>query len=191
MDGMATQNQHPNSSADGIGKPPVQKPDNNSSNIGGNKVSEHTHQPNWASKLLVLVLIVVSVVIVMSFAPVAFRNASETVTLTKNDQFQAVFLNNGQVYFGKLSDIDDEYVLLEDIYYLQINQQVQPRQGSSGADNPEVSLVKLGDELHGPEDEMFIVRDKIVFWENLKPEGSQVSDAIKRHKNGETDDPAN
>jgi len=37
-----------------------------------------------------------------------------------------VFLANGQVYFGKLGATGDEYVSLTDVFYLRIQQQLQP-----------------------------------------------------------------
>jgi hypothetical protein len=44
----------------------------------------------------------------------------------------------------------------------------------------DISLVKLGCELHGPEDEMLINRSQIVFWENLKEDG-QVTQAVAEY----------
>ena len=100
----------------------------------------------------------------------------------KSKQFQAVFLTNGQVYFGKFADINSGYVKLTDIYYLQVQQTVQPSSSSSNQ-QPQVSLAKLGGELHGPEDEMFVSRQQVLFWENLKPSG-KVSQAIASYKAG-------
>jgi hypothetical protein len=45
------------------------------------------------------------------------------------------------------------------------------------------SLVKLGEELHGPEDEMVINNEHIIFTERLKAD-SQVVSAIAEHKSG-------
>jgi hypothetical protein len=42
--------------------------------------------------------------------------------------------------------------------------------------------VKLGSELHGPQDAMFIDSDKVMFWENMKDD-SKVVQAIHQHKN--------
>lgn len=103
----------------------------------------------------------------------------------KGKQYQAVFLTNGQVYFGKVSKVDGSYVKLNDIYYLQVSnsnstQTVQPKD-SSAANNQSVSLAKLGGELHGPEDAMYINRDQVLFWENLKNDG-KVADAISKYK---------
>jgi hypothetical protein len=38
--------------------------------------------------------------------------------------------------------------------------------------------VKLGNEIHGPEQEMQISSSQVIFWENLKNDG-KVVDAIK------------
>ncbi len=101
----------------------------------------------------------------------------------ENDKYQAVFLNGGQVYFGQVTDLNSEYLRLVDIYYLRVNQQVQPAEGEQPQvpSDGDISLVKLGCELHGPKDEMLINRDQIIFWENLKEEG-QVSEAIATFK---------
>jgi hypothetical protein len=39
----------------------------------------------------------------------------------KNDKYQAIFLADGQIYFGKLSGINDKYLKMTDVYYLQSN----------------------------------------------------------------------
>ncbi len=91
-------------------------------------------------------------------------------------KYQAVFLNGGQVYFGHIKTLSSKYLRIDNIYYLRVNQQVQPNQTNTQTAN-DVSLVKLGCELHGPDDEMVVNRDQIIFWENLKTDG-QVAKAI-------------
>ncbi len=100
-------------------------------------------------------------------------------------EYQAVFLSNGQVYFGKLEKNHYGYVL-RDIYYLKTAQNIQPATSEQGSSTPNSSdsqqtlqLVKLGSEVHGPEDAMYIDRDKIMFWENLKSD-SKVVQTIKQ-----------
>jgi hypothetical protein len=97
----------------------------------------------------------------------------------KKGQYQAVFLSNGQVYFCKLSNASATYIDCTDIYYLQVQQSVQP--ADKNAQTPQVSLAKLGSELHGPEDQMKINRDQVLFWENLK-DNSKVVEAIKKNQ---------
>jgi hypothetical protein len=102
----------------------------------------------------------------------------------KGGQYQAVFLTNGQVYFGKVSDINGSYVKVSDIYYLQVQQSVQPddkTKTSTSSDSSQVSLAKLGSELHGPEDTMYVSRQQVLFWENLKNDGKVVQ-AINSYK---------
>lgn len=86
-------------------------------------------------------------------------------------KWQAVFLSNGQVYFGHLNPSFGKYVKLSNIYYLQVTQQLQPP-GQQPV--PDIRLVKLGGELHGPEDTMYILRDQILFWEYLKADSRVV-----------------
>lgn len=150
---------------------------------GGSRLLDGT----LGSKVLVLTLIVASIAVTLAFALNIWRSFSAS-SLVKGDKYQAVFLDNGQVYFGHLDSVNSEYVRLTDIFYLQVEQQIQPDQDSSTdeSDTPQqqISLAKLGNELHGPEDEMFVLRSKIVFWENLKDDG-QVTQAIKNFKSGQ------
>lgn len=90
--------------------------------------------------------------------------------LVDTGKYQAVFLNGGQVYFGKIADVNDKFISLADIYYLQVNQSVQP--GSKQSNN-NFTLTKLGCELHRPQDVMVINQAQVIFWENLKDDSSQ------------------
>jgi hypothetical protein len=96
------------------------------------------------------------------------------------DKYQAVFLNGGQVYFGKIIALNNDYLTLSNIYYLRVNQQVQP-----GQENQEnnFTLAKLGCELHRPQDVMLINKEQVIFWENLKDEdgANTVPGAIKSY----------
>ncbi len=105
--------------------------------------------------------------------------ANSGVKLNK-DGYQAVFMDNNQVYFGKISKIDQKQIVLDNIYYLQV-QQVQPKPESDT--QGKLTLVKLGNEIHGPEDQMSINADHVMFWENLRDEGKVVQ-AIKQYEAG-------
>ena len=139
------------------------------------------HGGGMLSKTLAWLLVVVSVVVLGWFASKAYGTLTAN-TSVKSKQFQAVFLTNGQVYFGKLTQLSGSYVKLTNIYYLQVQQTVQPKDQSS-ANNQQVSLAKLGGELHGPEDVMYVNRDQVLFWENLKDSG-KVTTAIKNYQSG-------
>ncbi len=103
-----------------------------------------------------------------------------------SSKYQAVFFTNGQVYFGKLQAYNGEYIKLKDIYYLQTQaseevDQKNPQQTSTAQNG--VQLIKLGDEVHGPEDEMVISKSQVLFYENLKSDGT-VAQSIEKHKSG-------
>jgi len=128
-------------------------------------------------------LFIVIAIVVLAGIGLIFKDKIKSGLEGRNQAisgYQAVFLSNGQVYFGKLSDAKDTYVTLRDIYYLQVVQQQQQLQGQQAApgQQPQVSLVKLGNELHGPADVMKINRSQILFYEDLKTD-SQVVKAIK------------
>ena len=131
------------------------------------------------AKILGILLIIVSVCVIAWFGTMAYSSLRADAAV-KSSEYQAVFLTNGQVYFGKFSHVSSSYVELTKIFYLQVQQQVQPGSTTTNNSQQQVSLAKLGGELHGPEDEMFISRDQILFWENLKPSG-KVSTAIANY----------
>jgi hypothetical protein len=134
------------------------------------------------SKVLAVLLILVALSALGWFITHALGTATAD-SVVKSNEYQAVFLTNGQVYFGKVTKTDNSYVKLTDIYYLQVQQTVQPKDSSAAAaaNNQQVSLAKLGGELHGPEDVMYVSRQQVLFWENLKNDG-KVAKAISDYK---------
>lgn len=90
----------------------------------------------------------------------------------------AILLDDRQAYFGSIANETREQILLRDIYYLRLegtslNEALDPQK--------EVPLIKLGNELHGPEDWMEINRDHIVLIEKLKEDG-KVAKAIRAYQ---------
>jgi FlaG/FlaF family flagellin (archaellin) len=95
-----------------------------------------------------------------------------------SSKLQAVFLSNDQVYFGHISELNGKFVALNNIYYLQ-TQNSGTTTTTTSSNN--VSLVKLGCELHKPYDRMIINRSEVEFWENLQSDG-QVANAVKQYQ---------
>lgn len=120
----------------------------------------------WLAIAVVVLIVIAAVIYFFSYS---FKN---------ENNYQAVFLSNGQVYFGKLSKENSQYPVLRDIYYLQVNQSPQPITSTNSSN---INIVKLGAELHGPEDEMRINRSQILFIEDLRPD-SKVLEAIRQFK---------
>ena len=106
------------------------------------------------------VLVVANFVLVLALIFLVIRTGSDIDnfdSIVDSNTYQAIFLDNSQIYFGYLKNADSDYVVLSDVYYVKVNE------GGTG------QLVKLGvGEPHGPKDEMIINQDHILFWENLK-----------------------
>lgn len=151
-------------------------------------------QPTIQSKIAVVLVTVAAILVIGAFLAGLLVEDNSASSMVKTNQRQAVFLSNDQVYFGDITKINDDLLVLENVYYLQVNQQIQPdqenAQGARQQQQPQVSLTQLGNELHGPEDKMFITPDKVVFWENLKPDG-QVSQAIKQNEQNQQNQQSN
>ncbi len=88
-------------------------------------------------------------------------------------EYQAVFLDNGQVFFGKLEKGGSDHPLLREVYY--IGQQASP-------DGKQVAniLLKRGGEWHGP-DSMYLTKNHIVIIEPVSAT-SRVAELIKELK---------
>lgn len=132
--------------------------------------------------LLASIAILLVALIIYSATVGSGRSISSQI---KKNQYQAIFLNSadGQVYFGKLSEFNRDYYKLTDIYYVRVNQ-VQPDKNTTTTQQ-NISLAKLGSEIHGPEDVMYVNRDSVMFWENLKEDG-QVVKAIREYQKNPT-----
>jgi hypothetical protein len=102
------------------------------------------------------------------------RTASLSAAAAANpNQYYAVLLTNGSVYFGHLEGLGSSYPVLRDVYYVQT------------ATNPETKavssvLVKRGKEWHGP-DRMVINETSIVFVEPVGAD-SKVAQLIAESK---------
>ncbi len=107
--------------------------------------------------------------------------SAQDIPTSKANVIQAVFLSDGQVYFGKIENHNHRFAKLRNVYYLKQGSALQQdsEQGAS-VSSQNLNLVKLGGEVHGPEDEMFIAKDKILFIENLKGNSAVVA-AIKKN----------
>ncbi len=127
--------------------------------------------------IVTLILVVVIVVVCWMM----FGDKLMSKTSVDTEKYQAVFLNSGQVYFGKITE-QHKWLVLTNVYYLQRSNAAPLQEGAAAAPTEsDFKLVKLGSELHGPEDAMYIERSNVWFWENMK-EDSKVLQAIKQYQ---------
>jgi len=136
----------------------------------------------WIVIILVLALLIVTIFNgLFSGSTKNFGRLSNWADFSK---YQAVFLSNGQVYFGKVTDVNNQTLVLENIYYLRSAGNLQVSSNDNVTTTPATdnfSLVKLGNELHGPEDKMSINLPQVLFVEDLKAQ-SKVVEAIRAYE---------
>jgi hypothetical protein len=89
------------------------------------------------------------------------------------NRWQAVFLSNGQVYFGHLTVASEEFYELREAFYIRESPPAQEGQP------PTREVRALSSEFHQPENRMLIRKDEVLLVENLLPD-SDVAEAIER-----------
>lgn len=112
----------------------------------------------------------------LAFAAAFFITQSWDFTIPTfgRAQYQAVFLANGQTYFGRFYDRIGGYAKIEGVYYLQ-----QAQADSSAA--PDTKLVRLGSELHGPAPRVLVPKSAILFVEDLS-DASPIGQFMRRDR---------
>jgi len=107
-------------------------------------------------------------------------------------RYQAVYLTNDNVYFGKVEILVNGDIFLTDVFRVQAaattsNAQEDNSSSSTGARDTgastgDIRLVKPGKELHAPDDTMLIQRRNVLFVENLKTDGTVTKAIVDYHK---------
>lgn len=159
----------------GVGSPSSITTPTSSSSAAGNALSK-PGLAKWLERGSVVLLFSIAILIA-GIAALTFFGGNSQARIINEKQYQAVFLNNGQVYFGNIKELNNKYFNLTNVYYLQTNNS----DGAQAAASTNVTLVKLGCELHAPADQMLINSDQVLFWENLKDSG-EVAKKIAEHK---------
>ena len=106
----------------------------------------------------------VAIVLVATFILV---RAWDFVLPSFGARYQAVFLANGQTYFGHYLDRLGPYVKVENAFYIQ--QAPTAEEGQT----PESRIIRRGSELHQPLPFVLIPKSAILFVEDLRQD-SQV-----------------
>ena len=86
---------------------------------------------------------VLAALLVVGTAGCGTTSAKSTGVPTFDTQYQAVLLDTGLVYYGKISGLDTDYPTLRDVYYVQ--QSTDPQ--TKAVNNV---LIRRGNEWHGP-----------------------------------------
>ncbi|MEO5499003.1 MAG: hypothetical protein ABIR46_00720 [Candidatus Saccharimonadales bacterium] len=147
--------------------------------------SARTNNRKFGKRKLALlgtgILIALAVIVLSGL----FLYRSSTAATIDSGKYQAVFFTNGQVYFGKLAQVNSSYFKLTDVFYIQASdtnaetdtESKNPQETATGS--TDIRLIKLGSEVHGPDDAMVISKDQVLFFENLKKDGKVTDSIIK------------
>ena len=156
------------------------------------KVTE-PHGRHWMQMMQLIVLVGIAILL-LGIALVFTRgNDGNEAKYIEKAKYQAVFLANGQVYFGKVSSLTGKYIYLNDVYYLTQNN--ADASAANAASSSSYSLTQLGKcQIHDPSGQMVINRDQVTFWENLQSNGkvvTSINQLKKQFPNGQECSSAN
>ena len=117
-------------------------------------------------------------VIVFVFGFVCIQSCEQNSNPKFKNEYQAVLLTTGQVFFGKVEFVGKEYVLLKDVFYIRSVANPETKQVSN-------TLIKKGNEIHGA-DQTYINARHIIMIEPV----SQQSPLAGRIKELQSQKPA-
>lgn len=78
--------------------------------------------------------------------------------------------DGGGYIYGKLSVLNSEYYKMTEVYFIQATQQQADGENAQAAAQAELVTVK--NSIHGPQDTVYINRDKVMLWQNLREDGA-------------------
>ncbi|MDE3181357.1 MAG: hypothetical protein KGM47_17075 [Acidobacteriota bacterium] len=119
--------------------------------------------------MTVVTICLAAAVIVLALVIARIRGGASAPKF--NTPFQAVLLDNGQVYYGKLSGVGTRYPEMTDVYYIVRTEDAATKQVKN-------VLVKRGKELHAPPETFFDARHIVM----IEPVGtnSEVAKLIQQ-----------
>ena len=142
----------------------------NKGNVGG-----------YGRKIFVFAVLIF--VLVLIFAGISLwqdgtiRNTTQL--LKYKDTYQVAFLTSGQAYFGNITEITDEYIIMENPFSIKVQQTQAGEEGQSTGS--EIKLLSIEDEFYQPKDYMLIEKSAILFIEELN-DSSQIIEIIENYE---------
>jgi hypothetical protein len=133
----------------------------------------YVRRPFTKKRRIIFIVLAVAAVVALCTG-IWYKWGYSSQAFINGGKYQAVFTTNNQAYFGKLQRLSDGAYRLSNVYYLQQSGNTAQKPDSTGQ-TPQ--LVKMGSELHGPEDAIVFPPEQVLFWENLKSDG-KVAKAI-------------
>lgn len=124
--------------------------------------------------VLAITAVVVSVVGVVWLMQQLYQANLQRIDTSK---YQVVYLVNGQAYFGKLQNTSGDFLVVKSPYIAQSVESVG-EDTSKTAGSTQTTILKVTDQVYGPDDSIAIKSSQVAFWQNLRDD-SKVTQAIK------------
>lgn len=131
----------------------------------------------WSRVGGVVLLFALTVIVVASIFLIHYTN-SDQWKYVNTSEFQAVDVSVGgsssgdQIYFGQVKDIETNYLILDDIYYI-------PATTSSTSN---ITLQPLVCQVDNPYNQMVISLSSVNWWENLQNSGKVAQSILSYQK---------
>lgn len=131
-----------------------------------------------------LTLLVVILVLGIVVAGFYFADKKGLLNLKQEgSETSAVFLANGQVYFGKILSKGGSYVIMENVYYLQATKpaetQAKDEAGTAQPSKVTMKPLPLTGTVLGPTSRIEINRDNVLYIQRLR-EDSKMLQALQK-----------
>lgn len=154
----------------------------NNSSIGVSNKKEtpddHTKRQIEASspkrKNIFFILLLLIIIAGGAFYFFNYRQEANNFSEKQKDVYYAFFLTNGQVYFGRVLEEDKKEIIVQDVHYLTSSNSGQFNTEASAPGSNGLELVKMGNEIHGPENIIYINKDHLVLYEKLREDSGVV-----------------
>jgi len=127
--------------------------------------------------ILAVTALVVSVVGVVWLMQQLYQANLQRIDTSK---YQVVYLVNGQAYFGKLQNTSGDFLVLKSPYIAQSVENTD-KNSTSGVGATQTTILKVTDQVYGPDDSIAIKSSQVAFWQNLRDD-SKVTKAVNSQK---------
>lgn len=118
-------------------------------------------------------------VLVVAIAGLLYIGNDSEVKYVDTNKLQAVFLNTGQVYYGRIQRLNGQYLVLQHVYY---QQPIVTTSGSAKTQTATQTVAKLGCDIKGSDDQLVLNKQQVSFWENLQT-NDRVTQAVANNEN--------
>ncbi len=144
------------------------------------KISQPKVKKSREGLIKIMVFILAILVVGFTAYSLFFKDRGWFNKSAKIPAWYAVKLVNGEIFYGQISDTKADPVVMTNVYYNY--DQAKEKDGSKTVDETgNLRLVKRGQETHGPDGTMDIVRAQVLLMEPLKSD-SKVLQAILNYE---------